>query len=306
MKRKYVLIFFVLILLLIILNQNVIVTYIAKNFLYKNEVVVPEYSYYHLDTNFNYVKETNDFVPKNKQDLLNIVYTILNNGWETFTFYCPEEYISCKTDVNSIFKDQSSLSHLNNFVHPYNTYNTITADISSLGRIKIDVKKLYSENMIKQIDEKVNSIYKEIIKDDMSDRDKILAVHDYIINNTVYDEERSNAILSGDKNNSNSNSHSAYGLLYEGKAICGGYADTMALFLDKMGITNMKIATYDHVWNAVLLDGVWYQLDLTWDDPVSDSGENILTHTFFLLTSEQLASQNTGQHNYDKKIYSEI
>ena len=306
MKRKYVLIFFILILLLIILNQNVIVTYIAKNFLYKNEVVVPEYSYYHLDTNFNYVKETNDFVPKNKQDLLNIVYTILNNGWETFTFYCPEEYISCKTDVNSIFKDQSSLSHLNNFVHPYNTYNTITADISSLGRIKIDVKKLYSENMIKQIDEKVNSIYKEIIKDDMSDRDKILAVHDYIINNTVYDEERSNAILSGDKNNSNSNSHSAYGLLYEGKAICGGYADTMALFLDKMGITNMKIATYDHVWNAVLLDGVWYQLDLTWDDPVSDSGENILTHTFFLLTSEQLASQNTGQHNYDKKIYSEI
>ena len=306
MKRKYVLIFFILILLLIILNQNVIVTYIAKNFLYKNEVVVPEYSYYHLDTNFNYVKETNDFVPKNKQDLLNIVYTILNNGWDSFTFYCSEEYISCKNDVNSIFKDQSSLSHLNNFVHPYNTYNTITADISSLGRIKIDVKKLYSENMIKQIDEKVNSIYKEIIKDDMSDRDKILAVHDYIINNTVYDEERSNAILSGDKSNNNSNSHSAYGLLYEGKAICGGYADTMALFLDKMGITNMKIATYDHVWNAVLLDGVWYHLDLTWDDPVSSSGENILTHTFFLLTSEQLASQNTGQHNYDKKIYSEI
>ena len=27
--------------------------------------------------------------------------TVLNNGWESFTFYCPREYVTCAEDVKT-------------------------------------------------------------------------------------------------------------------------------------------------------------------------------------------------------------
>lgn len=291
-----------------ILNQSTVVNYIMKNYLYHNEIVIPESdTEYQKNQTFSYVKEVNDFEPHNKQDVLNIIYTTLNHGWDEFSFYCAEDYKNCSDEITNIFKDQSTLSNLNNFVHPYHSYNTLTVDITSLNQITVHVKYLYSKEQKLKINQRIDEIYNQLISSTMSERDQILAIHDYIINNTVYDEALSNAILSGEAENNNSNAHTAYGLLFENKAICGGYADTMALFLDRMGIPNMKVSTYDHVWNAVQLeDGKWYHLDLTWDDPVTSTHENILTHTFFLLTTEQLQTQNTGQHDFDKKIYSEL
>ena len=32
----------------------------------------------------------------------------------------------------------------------------------------------------------------------------------------------------------------------------------------------------DHAWNLVELDGKWYHLDATWDDPMPDQGEDAL------------------------------
>lgn len=308
MKKKLVLILFLMIGAIALLNQRTIVTYIMKNYLYKNEIVIPETDVtYKKDMNFSYVQPVTEFEPHNKQDVLNIIYTILNNGWDEFTFYCAEDYENCTKEVSGIFKDQSTLSNLNNFIHPYHSYDILTADITNLNKITVHVKRLYSKDQITQINTKIDEIYNQLISEDMSERDKILAIHDYIINNTIYDEELSNAILSGNDRDKNSNSHTAYGLLFENKAICGGYADTMALFLDRMKIPNFKVSTYDHVWNAVQLeDGKWYHLDLTWDDPVTNTHEEMLTHTFFLLTTTQLQEQNTGQHNFDTKIYSEL
>lgn len=306
MKKK---LFFILVLVIIsigILNQKTIVTYITKNYLYKNDFVIPESNEYKLGRNFDYVKITNDFTPQNKQDLLNIVYTTLDNGWEEFSFYCPQDYKDCTKEVDELFSDQATLSHLNNFVHPFNSYNKITVNMNSLGKITIQIDKLYTGKQIKLINQKIDEIYNQLIHEPMSDRDKIKSIHDYLINQTVYDEERSIHILEGNDKDSNSNSHTAYGLLFENKAICGGYSDTMALFLHKMKIPNLKVSTYDHVWNAVYIDNTWLHLDLTWDDPVTSTHENMLMHTFFLLTKDQLTSQNTGQHNFDKKIYSEL
>lgn len=306
MKKKLLFIPILFVFAIIFLNQKTIVTYITKNYLYKNDLIIPESNQYALNRNFDYVKITNNFTPQNKQDILNIVYTTLDHGWTSFSFFCPKDYQDCSKEVNDIFSDQATLSHLNNFVHPFNTYNKMTVKINSLGKITINIEKLYSEQEIEKINQKVDEIYNQLINNEMSDRDKIKVIHDYIINQTIYDEERSNYILAGNDNDPTSNSHKAYGLLFEGKAICGGYSDTMALFLHKMNIPNIKISTYDHVWNAVYLDNIWLHLDLTWDDPVTSTHENMLTYTFFLLTNEQLANQNTGQHSFDKKIYLEI
>jgi len=77
----------------------------------------------------------------------------------------------------------------------------------------------------------------------------------------------------------------------------------MAIFLNKMNIINYKISNDEHIWNLVYLDGNWYHLDLTWDDPISDI--NVSRSTYFLITTETLEKINDKAHNFDKNIYSE-
>ena len=134
----------------------------------------------------------------------------------------------------------------------------------------------------------------------MSDEEKIKQAHNYIINNSKYDKDRS------DNNIVNYKSDTAYGTLLEGYSLCGGYTDAMELFLEDLNIKSYKIASENHVWNAVNLNNTWYHLDLTWDDPITNDGSDILEYNFFLITTPELEEIENEQHNYDKAIYSEL
>ena len=80
----------------------------------------------------------------------------------------------------------------------------------------------------------------------------------------------------------------------------------MALFLDYYKIPNFKIISENHIWNAVFVDNKWYHLDLTWDDPVSNNGKDVLEYTFFLISSDELNDIEKEQHVFDKEVFSEI
>ena len=80
----------------------------------------------------------------------------------------------------------------------------------------------------------------------------------------------------------------------------------MALFLDKMGIQNIKVASSNHIWNAVYIDGKWKHLDLTWDDPVVINGDSTLTYNYFLISTAELKEKNDEQHKFNEEIFSEL
>ncbi|MNE93381.1 hypothetical protein D3C80_1912290 [compost metagenome] len=79
----------------------------------------------------------------------------------------------------------------------------------------------------------------------------------------------------------------------------------MALFLDRFGVPHIKVANENHIWNLVYLDGQWLHLDLTWDDPIVNTKEDMLLHTYFLITTQKLESIADGEHGYDKGVYLE-
>lgn len=118
---------------------------------------------------------------------MNILYTILNNGWDEFTFFCDSKYKSCVNDVNDLIADKNLISNLNNYVHPYNTYNKLFVSYNNFGKITISVEKIYTDEQIQMVETEVDRIIKAVIKPNMSDTEKIKAYHDYIINNTIYD-----------------------------------------------------------------------------------------------------------------------
>ena len=287
-----------------VLNIDIILETVKKFMYADREVVIPESNDWKKDDKFMYFTESEDFVPNSYDELVQIFYSTLNNGWSEFTFYCGEEYESCLEDIATLSNDVEFLSDMNNYVHPYNSYTTIKTLYDDTGEITLKIDKLYSNEEIIKLDKDIDELLKANINDSMSNRDKIKTMHDVIINNTKYDQEMAK------------NDKSAYdstrinGVLYDHYGICSGYTDIMSVILTKLDIPNFKISSSDHVWNAVYLDGNWYHLDLTWDDPISSSGRNILLHDYFLIDNVELNRLDNvskkQDHMYDKEIYLEF
>lgn len=144
--------------------------------------------------------------------------------------------------------------------------------------------------------EKIDNIISEIIKDDMNDYEKELAIHDYLVKNYKYDYDNYINDTLPDQ------SYTPYGLLFKGTGVCQAYAETMKLFLNKVGIEcEVVIGTSRgeaHAWNVVKLDDEYYMLDVTWDDPTPDE-EGYANYDYFNVTSEQL----NKDHSWDSNKY---
>ncbi len=276
---------------------NLYRTYFVKE---NKDISLEESNEYTRDYDFNYVQITDNFSPLEYQDLLNIYYTVLNSGVEEFSFYCSSEYSDCLDDVSSLANNQRVLSTINNFVHPFNSFKHLETSYDDYGKVTLKIEHIYSSSDIKLIEAKVESVEEEIWQDDMSVDEKIKEAHNYIINNSKYDSDRS------DNNIVNYKSDTAYGTLLEGYSLCGGYTDAMELFLEDLSVKSYKIASENHIWNAVYLDDTWYHLDLTWDDPITTDGSDVLEYNFFLITTSELKVLEAEQHNYDTNVYSEL
>lgn len=266
----------------------------------RNEVSLGSVNQYYRNYDFEFVQNTRNFSPKSKQDILNIYYTAINAGKDKFTFYCPTEYSECLDEVGYLANDQTLLSHINNYVHPFNGFKNIETEYDSLGKVTISIEKSYKESEIKELKNKVSEIENKVFNSNLSTLDNIKNVHDYIINNSKYDSDRS------DRNIVNYKSDIAYGPLIQGYGLCGGYTDAMELFLEDLKVRSYKISSENHVWNAVNYDEKWFHLDLTWDDPVVSDGSDVLDNNFFMIDSNKLTSLETWQHAFDLTIYKEF
>lgn len=297
-KVIYFLLFFVILLGISYLFKNQISEFIYSSFKDGIKVSTLEPNEYYRPVSYSYVQITDDFEAKNYQHLMNIYYTITNSGSEEFSFKCA--YDECLSDVDELSSNQQVLSNINSFVHPYNSFTAVETKYNSIGKVIITVERNYTKSDIKAVNEALNYIYTNVIKNETDSRKIIKLAHDYIINKTKYDSDRSDLQIVNYK------SSIAYGPLIEGYSLCGGYTDAMALILDHYNIPNFKVISENHVWNAVKLNNNWYHLDLTWDDPVASDGRNILDYKFFLITTKELEKKEVSQHIYDKKVFAEI
>lgn len=305
-KRFFTVIFCLAISFLVIYKLDYIVSITKKFFNNTPKVLVEEKNQYAKNRNYDFVQITDNFIPYNYQELLNIFYTVLDSGYQKFTFYCPNEYVDCLDDVKKISNPDNVdlLTTIGNFVSPYNNFTSLKVQFDTSGEVTLDIKKLYSNEDINNISNKIDSIWKNIVSKDMDTEDIIYEFHDYIINTTKYDDKYENEMKTGTTTHE---SAKANGPLFEGFGICSGYTDVMSIVLDKLGLENYKVASKTHVWNAVKINGKWKHIDLTWDDPVSeDHSVNNLLHKFYLIDTHTLEEFDIIDHTFDKSVYVEL
>ena len=136
----------------------------------------------------------------------------------------------------------------------------------------------------------VSSIVKSAVKQcntetDESDYQKALWLHDWLLNQLEYD--------------SSLKWSSAESALTRSLGTCQAYESAYALLLTAAGIPNVETRdTYDgHTWNAVKLNGEWYQVDCTWDDSNENWYNFDQRHLYFGLTDELMAIAHPGHSN---------
>ena len=160
---------------------------------------------------------------------------------------------------------------------------------------QLDFKYIDSKDNIKlmrsELDKKVDYILKNNITDSMTNLEKVMAIHDYIVLNTEYDENGKFAF-------------DAYGILIKGKGVCQGYSLSAKLLLNKLGIECICVPSDEmrHMWNMVNIDGEWYHMDCTWDDPVPDR-KGIVGYEYFALSDKDISTGKKPHTGWDKNVF---
>lgn len=120
----------------------------------------------------------------------------------------------------------------------------------------------------------------------MKSYEKVLSLHDYLILNCKYDYENSKAGTLPDS------AYTAYGALVKGKAVCEGYAEAFLYLMNKVGVPCrlVKSKSMNHTWNVVQLDGKWYHVDVTYDDPLTNNRDCLgqVRHDHLLLSDRTI------------------
>ena len=143
------------------------------------------------------------------------------------------------------------------------------------------------------VSDRVKSIVATTTRETMSEREKALALHDWLVLNTHYDLTYSR--------------YSAEELLKYGSGVCNAYAETYQKLATEAGLECKKMTgtagNGGHAWNLVRVDGQWYHVDTTWDDPVLDVAKVEVDnaparsgnehHEYFLMTDKQIRKNHS-------------
>ena len=231
-------------------------------------------------------------------------YNALKEGLERF----DDKIILKVTNYNSKTYDLNIINKIliENPTISYG-YNGCSASIqgypgSAEQTLTISVKYAKDKDTMirhkREAEAEADRVIAKVIKPGMNDFQKELALHDYLVESAEYDTAHVN-----DKP-VRPEDHNPYGILVEKTGVCESYAKAFSLLLNKARIENKYVTGYGshgdgtgerHGWSMVKLDGEWYCVDVTWDDPIYSGHTKPMlpiSHKYFNLTDAEMGKDH--------------
>lgn len=143
-----------------------------------------------------------------------------------------------------------------------------------------------------EVDSKISDIL-TLVSENMSDEKKALVIHDYLVYEGEYDYAN---LIAGTLPE---DSYRSGGLLMKGKGVCQAYSYAYKYLMDKLGIECYVTSSdvMNHAWNIVNIDGSYYHVDCTWDDPVYDRLGKV-EHGYFLVSDDAVQEARVGSQTH--------
>ncbi len=185
------------------------------------------------------------------------------------------------------------------------TYNVY---INSGSEANYLTEEFNSKQAIDQAISQIEQVKNQILQNKTGNTyEDVKMIHDYLVDTINYDSSLSKQ-----------NIYNIYGALVNRECVCEGYARAFKYLLDELDIpcvmiigtaTNSQGETENHAWNYVQLNGAWYAVDTTWDDPVVVGGGTASEESkykYFLVGREVMDQDHSpsGQFTDDGKIFS--
>lgn len=169
------------------------------------------------------------------------------------------------------------------------------------------------QKRVNDLNAEINALVAQV--EGMTEFEKALYIHDYIVLHSEYDMElleymeANNCILPGEMR---SEKYTEYSILVNGTGVCGSYALAYRAVLNAAGMECLYLSSrsMNHAWNLVKIDGNWYHVDCCWDDPVPDTYGRA-RRTYFLRTDKEIMDLNhyswtPGQYKATSELFSDM
>lgn len=177
---------------------------------------------------------------------------------------------------------KKALSHDDYTAYILDSYLYTIRSWGNRSTIKLEARYRETKEQTAEVDHKVKQTLAVILTESMNDHQKVKAIHDWIVSHLEYDQSLSK--------------YTAYEALTTGRAVCQGYSLLALRMLQEAGVTTIiaegTVDTGDHAWNMVKLDGSWYHLDMTWDDPIREpskqQSQQAIRYSYYLKTDQEM------------------
>lgn len=280
----------------------------------KNNINIDKFFYNQLD---EYSKVIYQAIDKNKENMKTGTYKVelgnnftdildSENGEEELGKYYQSAIEAYNYDNPSVFYLNPNKMYLN--IETTTKYNkkTYNVYINNGNEANYLIDEFSSKQELDEALSRITAIKNKILQNRSGNTyNDIKMVHDYLVDNVEYDTSVSKA-----------NIYNLYGALINGEAVCEGYARAFKYIMDELGIPctmiigkarNTEGKTENHAWNYVQLDGTWYAIDTTWDDPVITGGwlSQRNKYKYFLKGSNDINLDHVanGQFSNNGKVF---
>ncbi len=179
----------------------------------------------------------------------------------------------------------------------YYLNSRLTYSYTNVSGTNYVLRVKFSYNMTPKEMKEARKIYDREIKyiaslvdPSLSEVEKALWVYDYMIALYGYDNDK---IV-----------YDAYRMMTGEEGVCRAYCLAYAAVLRELGMECIMVTSNEmvHAWNLVRIDGNWYHVDLTFDDPLNDRPGRT-NHEYFLLSDEEISNREKGAHyNWNTSI----
>ncbi|KFM95170.1 peptidase [Bacillus clarus] len=213
----------------------------------------------------------------------------IDNRKENITITYKTKNNNIKEVMNTLVKAYDKVVDSDEYLK----YNVASTNYSIRGipgnyTFTLNIKYRESKQQTQYVKTQTKSIVNSIVKTGMDGHEKVKVIHDYIVKHVSYDTSYK--------------AYTAYEALANRSAVCQGYALLTYQLLKEAGIESHIVTGTGngqaHAWNIVKIEGKWYHLDTTFDDPIPDK-QGRVTYSYFNMSDEQLGKD----HQWDRSKY---
>lgn len=242
-------------------------------------------------------------------DLGNNFSSLLNtdNGQEALGKYYQSAIEAYTYDNPDVFYLSPNKMYLNIETTTSRSGNSYHVYINNGNEKNYFSQEFSSKEQVEQAIQEIENVKNQILARRTSNSyQNIKMVHDYLVDTIEYDTSISKA-----------NIYNVYGALINHVSVCEGYARAFKYLMDEMQIpcvlvigkgTNSQGQTENHAWNYIQLNGTWYAVDSTWDDPVVTGGGHVREESkyrYFLKGNNTFQKDHipSGQFTPNGKVF---